>query len=311
MFEDIKEKISGPVFTVYTAFDKNENIDYSKIESHIDFMYKNGARIFYVMPYNSRYSQLKENEILKLNQNSITYIKKYSDTIAIVSDPIHGPSSLSVEFGHSAIESGVDIFASIVREKFFSVSQICNHYDILANYLDVPLLVHEMPFLSGYDSKNMNWPIELFSELSKIEKIIAIKEDAKDIDYAIKLLEFEPRFRFIFAGRKRFFYNLRKYNLKAYLNSISMIDPTYAFDFWYLFKNGDDNTMDAFLKKFDDQFWDVLVKNYGWHRVNKSILELSGFMNRRERSPLEALPEHEIKVLKKWYDSFINNRIID
>ena len=49
------------------------------------------------------------------------------------------------------------------------------------NSCGMPILVHVMPFLSGYDVKNMNWPVKIFKGLSSLENIIAVKEDTKDI----------------------------------------------------------------------------------------------------------------------------------
>ena len=43
----------------------------------------------------------------------------------------------------------------------------------------MPLLVHEMPFLSGYDAKNLKWPLSLFEQIKSIDNVIAIKEDQK------------------------------------------------------------------------------------------------------------------------------------
>ena len=115
------------------------------------------------MPYNSRYSQLTEKEIFNLNKFCIRNIKKYPDTLAIVSDVIHGPTSLKLKYCKHAKKYGADIFASICREKYFSDDQIFRHYNEL-NKVGIPILVHEMPFLSGYDAKNMDWPLSIFTK---------------------------------------------------------------------------------------------------------------------------------------------------
>ena len=97
----------------------------------------------------------------------------------------------------------------------------------------MPLLVHEMPFLSGYNSQNFKWPYSLIESLSGIENIVAIKEDAKEVDYGKQIIDLlEPEIRVIFAGRKSYFRDLFEHGLKAYLNGISMIDPSIGFYFW-------------------------------------------------------------------------------
>ncbi len=64
---DLKNKIDGPVFTIFTSFNDDLSIDYGSIERYIHYLYHGGARIFYVMPYNSRYSlTFKKKEFMIL-----------------------------------------------------------------------------------------------------------------------------------------------------------------------------------------------------------------------------------------------------
>ena len=83
----------------------------------------------------------------------------------------------------------------------------------------IPLLVHLMPFLSGYTGDNLDWKLSTLKKISKIRYIVAIKEDTKNLEYGKKFLEkFKKRFKIIFAGRKSLIYNLKKYGLESYLN---------------------------------------------------------------------------------------------
>ena len=60
--------------------------------------------------------------------------------------------------------------------------------------------------------------------LSKIDKIAALKEDAKDPETTIKALNLEPDIRVIIAGRKSYVRQFWEHGAKAYLNGISMVD---------------------------------------------------------------------------------------
>ena len=57
-FENLKERIKGPVFSVITPFDKDGNIDFQSLNLYLERVYTSGGRIFYVMAYNSRFSEL-------------------------------------------------------------------------------------------------------------------------------------------------------------------------------------------------------------------------------------------------------------
>ena len=299
--EKVLQKLYGPVFTIYTPFVKDKScINFHELEKYINFLFNKGVSIFYVMPYNSRYSQLRESEIFELNNFCIETVKNLSpENLIIVSDSIHGPTSLSIDYALEAKKTGADIFASIVREKYFDDKQILMHYENLSRAVSIPLLVHEMPFLSGYTAQNILWPLTLLKGLKEIDNIIAIKEDAKDEVYAQEIIKiFEPDIRVIFAGRKKYFYALKESGLKSYLNGISMVNPKLAFKFWDLYEKGEDDAILEFLSKYDDPFWDGPVKKYGWHRVNKASLEIIGLMSRIERSPLQELNKDELKEIK-------------
>ena len=121
---EIKNILTGPIFTVFTSFSNNGDINFSEIESYLNFLYEKNVRNFYVMPYNSRYSQLTEDEIFKLNEFVIHTVKQIDkDNFIIVSDCIHGPTTLSAEYGYKAFDNGADMFASIVRENIFQMSK--------------------------------------------------------------------------------------------------------------------------------------------------------------------------------------------
>lgn len=301
---EIKDILTGPIFTVFTSFSEDGSINFLEIESYLNYLYEKNVRNFYVMPYNSRYSQLTESEIFKLNNFVINTVKQINkNNFVIVSDCIHGPTTLSAEYGYKAFENGADMFASIVREKYFSNEQIYNHYDFLSKQLDKPLLVHEMPFLSGYDAKNFKWPLSLLKELKNIENIVAIKEDAKDLEYGKKVIEIlEPDVRIIFAGKKRYINDLFPFGLKSYLNGTSIINPEIAFTFWDALNNKKENVANSILNLIEDPFWNDIVSKYGWHRSNKAILHSAGLMSRFERLPMQHLNSTEFEEVKKFFE---------
>jgi 4-hydroxy-tetrahydrodipicolinate synthase len=294
-------KINGSVFTIFTFFKKNLNIDYSNISSYIDFLYRNGARVFYMMPYNGRYSQLTNEEIMKLNIFCIKKVKSKKNTIIIVSDPIHASSEIKLKFAIKAKNHGADFFSSICREKYFSDAQIINHYKIMSK-AGIPILVHVMPFLSGFDASNTKWPISLIKSLSNLKNVLAIKEDTKNTSYGLNLIKkFNNKIKLIFAGRLKFIHNLSKNNIVSFINGISLIEPKIDLIYLELCKRGLRSKAKQFIKKIDDPFWEDLVKKYGWHRCNKAILEVRGFGKRYERSPMYALNRTEFNDVRKFY----------
>jgi len=296
-FKNLREGLIGAVQTIFVPFNSKSNIDYSALKKHLEILCSlNYVKCLYLMPYNGRYSQLSENEIFELNKFCIKQVKKKGKLI-IVSDPIHASTETKLKFCLHAKKNGADIFSSICREKYFSDEQVFLHYKKIASS-NMPILVHMMPFLSGYDGTNMNWKYSTLKKLSTINNIIAIKEDTKSLRFGATILKsFKKRFSIIFAGRKKLILGLKESGLTSYLNGTSIIDPEIDYIFWNLFIN---NLKQAkkFVKQIDDPFWDFLSPKYGWHRLNKACLELNGIMKRYERLPMISLNKKEFKDVK-------------
>lgn len=295
--EKLKKKLNGPIQTIFVPFKKDLNIDYKSLKKHIHILCKiKHVNVLYLMPYNGRFSLLDESEIFKLNFFCIKEVKKFKKLI-IVSDPIHASTERKLEFCLHAKKNGADIFSSICREKFFSEKQIFLHYKKMAS-INFPILVHVMPFISGYDDKNLRWKLSIIKKISKLNHVIALKEDTKNIKYGKQLLKkFKSRFSIIFAGRQKFFLNLRNSGLTSYINGSSIIDPIIDEIFWFYFKNSPSKAK-IFVKEIDDLFWDNLSFKYGWHRINKASLETNKIMKRYERLPMISLDKKEFKDVK-------------
>jgi len=294
--------VKGPVFTVFTPFQEDYSVDFNALENYISFMYSRGARLFYVMPYNSRYSQLNNQEIGELNKFAIETTKQLSkDNIIFVGDPIHCSTQTSLEFAKSAKEWGADAISLIIREKYFCDQQIIDHLSWIGEATNFPILIHEMPFLSGFDGTNLNWSSELLEKVSRIPQVFGIKEDAKDLNVARFALSLEPNLRVIFAGTKNTFLPLKNDGLQSYLNGISIIDPQIGLKFWDAWNASEDPVIEMIISKLEQPFFGGPVKKYGWHRCNKALLQAAGLMHRRDRMPMPELNENEFEEVCNVY----------
>jgi 4-hydroxy-tetrahydrodipicolinate synthase len=306
MFDILKEKLVGSFYTIFTPFDKYENIDFELLEKYLTLLYRQGARKFYAMAYNSRYSQLSDSEIIELNEFCIKVVKKLDvNNIIIVGDPIHGSTRNSIEFSNHAKESGADLISLIFREKYFCDEQVLEHYDSVGRASDFPILVHEMPFLSGANGKQIHWPETLILSLPKIHQVVALKEDAHEFELTKTALRLEPDIRVIIAGIKKTFIQYKTLGARAYLNGISIFDARIGELFWSAYESGDDQVVDFIINKLESKFFEKVASKYGWHRSNKALLQAAGLMHRRDRMPLKHLSDDEFVDVQNVYNDII------
>jgi 4-hydroxy-tetrahydrodipicolinate synthase len=303
MFDDLKNRLTGCFYTIFTPFDEEESINFEAIEKYLTVLYRQGAGKFYAMAYNSRYSQLTTAEIMELNEFCIRTVKGLDrKNIVIVGDPIHCSTKETIEFTRHARDHGADLVSLIVREKYFCDDQILQHYAEVGDSTGMAILVHEMPFLSGYDGKQMHWPESLISALPKVPQIIALKEDAHDYAATLSALRLEPRIRVIIAGRKSALMPYKPHGVRAYLNGISIIDARIGELFWEAYEKDDNETIKFILEKLEEPFFEQCAKKYGWHRTNKALLQAAGFMHRRDRMPLPHLSDAQFVLIQNVYN---------
>ena len=218
-----------------TPFDPlTEEIDFVALEKYIQKVYDAGGYIFYVMAYNSRYSQLTFEEIKTLNEFVVKTAKALDpENIVIVADPPHCSTKVSIEFAQHAETVGADMISLIVRERYYSNEQIYTHFKMINESCSIGILIHEMPFLNGLGGPIVQWPLELLDQIADLSNVVAIKEDAKNDEYSeevVKLLK--DRLSIVISGGgKSQWMRFEDMGCQAWLNGIGVFEPRLATSF--------------------------------------------------------------------------------
>lgn len=295
--EATRKRIRGPVYSVITPFRGDESVDFEALETYLSLCSQSGAKAFYVMAYNSRYSSLSEKEILELNGFVTRCVRALDpNALVIVGDPLHCSTDTSIAFARRAEEDGADLISLIFREKYYSNQQVVDHYRRCADGSEIGILVHEMPFLSGKDGSIVGWPLDLLDEIADIEQVIAIKEDAKDDEFsrnAVTMLA--DRLGIIISGGgKRQWLRFQPLGCQAWLNGIGVFDPRIPTRFFKAFETGDSTTVEFILNRIERPFFDNLVGRFGWHLAAKLMIEANGIFQRKERGPMMELSDDAV-----------------
>ena len=310
----LKEKLKGPIFSIITPFKKNENIDYQALSKYIKYLYKRGARCFYVMVYNSRLSLLDEREIIKLNLFVIKCVKKINkENIVICAEPYHTSTKKSIRLINLFSKNGADIVSLIFGEKFYSENQILSHFKKINRFSKCKLLLHQQPFENGIssDPPTVNYSVDLIKKIAKLKKFVAMKEDSKNEKLTIDICKSTKNDLVIITsgGGKRQWLKAAKYGCQSWLSGISNLDPKIAIDFYDFYKKKEKNKILKIIKKLEDPFFEIKDK-YGWHLTIKAMLENNNIFNRFERSPLAHVENKAFKDIRKVFMKMKKNSII-
>ena len=314
-FSSLRSRICGPVFSIVTPFrEHDDNIDFNALERYIAYAYASGARNFYVMGYNSRFSELSWEEIKLLNTFVSKTVKSLdNNAVMIVADPLHCSTAVSIDFCKHAEDIDADIISLVFREKFYSEEQVYKHYQMCADSCGIGILIHEMPFISGHGGHTMNWPVSLLDRLADISNIIAIKEDAKNDDYSHQVIStIRDRLSIIISGGgKRQWLQFADHGCQAWLNGIGVFEPKLAVRFWNSYNDKKDRIWQTIIDEIETPFFEKGVKRYGWHLMIRAALEIQGHFSRHERMPMLALSDQEVASIRKWFNDLPIQELIE
>lgn len=309
---EIRSKLRGPVFAIITPFTEGGlEVDYRGLKKYVDFLYESGAKIFYIMGYNSRFSLLSNEEIMKLNKVVVQRVKDFNDPecVTIIADPLHCSTATTIKFAEHGHEIGADVISLIFREKVYFEDQLYDHHKIVSDNCDIGILIHEMPLNNGIPKQPplINWPIEVLNRVADLEKVIAIKEDAKEDEYTKKVVNLlKDRLAIITSG------NGMKQWLKVapechgWLSGIGGISPEIEVDFYQFYLKGNVDKCWEIINTIELPF-DEIKDKFGWHLAIKSAMDVMKIMNREERMPLQKLSVENHDIVRQIMREIKNN----
>ncbi len=302
----LREKIRGPVFSVLTPFNPvNDEIDFEALQKYLYAIYKGGGRIFYVMAYNSRFSQLTFEEIMLLNEFVVKTVKGIDErNIVIVADPPHCSTRKTLEFAEHAESVGADIISLIVRERFYFDEQIFQHFKFVNDRSSIGILIHEMPFLNGLGGPLVQWPLSLLDRVADLSNVIAIKEDAKNDEFSAEVINLvkERLAVIISGGGKSQWLRFENIGCQSWLNGIGVFEPRLATAFWEAWRSGNTKIVNTIVEDIEAPFFEHGIKKYGWHLTIKVALEHFNHMSSHDRMPLMPLPGEKADAIRVLLD---------
>ena len=308
--DHLKEKLKGPVFSIITPFNDDESVDYECLASYVKFLYHGGAKLFYVMGYNGRFSLLCDEEIMKVNEVVAATVNSFEDEecVTIVADPLHCSTETSIRFTQHAHEIGADLISLIFREKMYFEEQVYEHYRRISENSLVGILIHQMPLNNGIPGKPplVTWPMALTDKVADLPNVIAIKEDTKNDAYTQEIVDvLRGRLAIIMSGRGLAQWLPFGGKVDGFLSGIGCFCPQAELQFFEAFKAGNLKKCHKIIDDIEAPFLRSITCQFGWHLGIKSALEIMGIMSRFERMPLLQLPTAQHEVIIKLMGAII------
>ena len=162
------KSIKGPVLSIITPFLKNEKIDYKNLYIYLQFYYERGCRVFYIMAYNSRLTLMSSKEIEEFNIKIIKFLKsKYLDIIIIAAEGVENSTNETIRLCKKYEKAGADMVSVIFGEKYYSDSQVFEHFKKVNKNSNIKLLLHLQKISNGMSNNPpvVDYKISLVSKI--------------------------------------------------------------------------------------------------------------------------------------------------
>ncbi len=298
MPEQLRSKLTGPVYPILPAFCKNGDLDAEATGKYVQYLVANGARILMVTAGTSRLNLLSVAEVMQLN--SIVAKQAGEQAITIAANPDYGSLAVSIEIAIEAKDAGASAFLLYYSERYYDDEAVFDYFSAVATACSLPLLIHAMPMRGASTGPAAVHPfgVELVRRLATIPALIGMKEENGNEGLRQRLaLEFGERLAIIAAGGGMGKYlSCQALGIPAYLTGLGNLNPALEQNFYDLCQQGKFAQAGEIVRRLEQPFFDVAVP-IGWHVALKGAMDHLGLMPIYERAPLRPPTPDQLEKL--------------
>jgi len=206
-----------------------------------------------------------------------------------------GNSSLhrTIEETNIAARLGADV-AIVVPPFYYPLTQegVVAYYQSLVKNTELPIILYNIPPFS-----KISIAPETVKTLSKIDRIIGLKDTSRDFEYLQKLLFTADRTKFrIFLGTDGLLAAGLQMGADGVIGISPNFDPRLDVELWDAFHKGDFESAVTAQKKID-KLLDVIRMGV-FPAGLKATTSMLGFVSRDPWSPSTPLPESQMDIVR-------------
>jgi len=297
------KNIIGPVIPLPLSFNSNGSLDLIGFKTYVEFLFSSGINNVMTTVGTSRFNILDFEEVKSVNKIVAEQAQKHQ-SISIVANPLTGSTQHAIEFATHSKQIGADFFLLYFPERHYGDDNTYKFFNSVAESVDIPILIHEMPRRNGLGGGTVQYSLELLERLFEIDNIVGLKEEALDKDYSNAIVEkFNEKAIIIGAGGGMSRYLFRDFERGAasYLGGIGNFFPKVELDFFESIHSADKSLAEHIVNNIELPYFDAVVP-FGWHPSLKVALSYKGLMQPYERAPMIQLPDNTAAEIKTAVD---------
>lgn len=175
-----KAIFKGSGVAIVTPFTQNDEIDFESFGKHIEFLIENGSDAIIVCGTTGEASTMSEDEHVSAVEFCVKTVNK---RVPVIAGAGSNNSKKSIKLAKRCEEAGVDALL-IVTPYYNKASKqgLIEHFTTIHDETNTPIILYNVP-----SRTNVNIPPDVCFELSKLERIVGIKEASGDISQVARI----------------------------------------------------------------------------------------------------------------------------
>ncbi len=314
---ELKKRLKGIVPVQYCPYTKNKELDVEGLKRNTQFLVdfaKSGNKDVVIMT-NGSTTEFYANSIEEQRRVIKTAVDTVDGKVPVVAGVSQTDTEGTIEMAKYAEEVGTDC-AMVVLPYYHTPTKegMYRYYKEVANAVNIGIMIYNNPDVSG-----ALIPPDLMARLSKIDNIIAAKDNATNAaDYAFKALTIDPEDMVLINGQGEIHYvGAAAYGLryKGFVTFFANFAPSLSYEVYEAVREENFKKAYEALKK-QLPLWGLLPKfmsrresisiipeclrtNYMYMGIGKAAMDLVGLSGGPLRLPMEDLTDEEKQELKE------------
>jgi 4-hydroxy-tetrahydrodipicolinate synthase len=278
---DFKQRLRGPIVSIPTPFTADFRLDLAGLRRMVEMDLRHNISIFELTAGDSQYSFLAYEEIKQL-ASALT--QAVADRGLTIVGTGAWWTERTIDFARYAESAGATAL-QVLKPGGATEDGWVEHYRRVAAATRLPIVLHG------------DFPILLLEKLTRIESVVALKEDVSLSYFIDGIVRFGKRINCFSGGGLDWYMVGQPYGATAYFDSYATFAPEIAVRFRQAVERGDYAAEAEIVKKYDHPF----IQNFSasfWH----ATLEYFGVAARYLRPPQHSYTDQEMAKVKEFYD---------
>jgi 4-hydroxy-tetrahydrodipicolinate synthase len=279
----------GIFVATITPFDRNLEVDYEVLCSHVEFLVSRNVHGLVPCGTNGEFSSLTLNEAKKVIEETLNF----SGKTTVVAGTGRPSIKETLELSRFAWDVGVDALI-ILPPYYFKASEegLFQYYSrIFEEISETPIFLYNIPKYSNNEITH-----GLVKKLSKYPNLLGVKDSSGDDEHIKSLIKTFPSLK-VFAGSDAQVYLVFSAGGVGQISAIANVFPEKALTIYEAFKKGD--LKESFEKQKEFSEIRAILKEYPARGGLKYIYSLISGHKSFVRPPLLNLTEAQQEELKK------------